>query len=59
MIEAVLGGALITALAGLLGIVLNRLRCRILVSDKGGWSCGAGFSEVKLQMPGGGGAEGG
>ena len=54
MVDAVLSGALITALAGLIGIVLNRLRCRILVSEADGWSCGAGFSEVKLPMPSGG-----
>ena len=58
MVEAVLGGAIVTALAGLLGIILNRLRCRILASEADGWSCGAGFSEVKLPMPGGG-AKGG
>jgi hypothetical protein len=47
-----LDAALIAAVGGLCGIILNKLRCRILVS-KGGWSCGAGFSEATLPLPGG------
>ncbi len=49
----VLDAALIAALGGLCGIVLNKLRGRILVSKVDGWSCGPHFSEDTLPLPGG------
>ena len=45
--------AVVAAVGGLCGIILNKLRCRILVSKVDGWSCGAGFSEATLPLPGG------
>ena len=45
--------ALVAAVSGLCGILSNKLRCRILVSQFDGWSCGAGFSEAPLPMLGG------
>ena len=49
--DTMLDAALIAAIGGLCGIVLNKLRCRILVSKEAGWSCGAGFSEIPLPLP--------
>jgi len=48
----VLDAALIAAVGGLCGIILNKMRCRLLVSKTGGWSCGAGFSEATLPLQG-------
>ena len=50
--EMVLDAALIAAVGGLCGIILNKMRCRLLVSKTGGWSCGAGFSEATLPLQG-------
>ena len=45
--------ALVAALGGLFGIILDKLRCRILVSKVDAWSCGAAFSEATSPLPGG------
>ena len=45
--------AMVAAVGGLCGIVLNKLRCRILGSREDGWSCGAGFSEATMPLPDG------
>ena len=52
MVDVTVAGAAITAIAGVLAIILNRLRCRFLISNDGGWSCGVGYTEFKLPMPG-------
>ena len=49
----VVDAALIAAVGGLCGIVLNKLRCRLLTSKTDGWSCGVGFNEIPLPLPGG------
>ena len=48
----VVDAALIAAVGGLCGIVLNKLCCRLLTSKVDGWSCGIGFSEVPLPVQG-------
>jgi hypothetical protein len=48
----VVDAALVAAVGGLCGIVLNKLRCRVLGNKVEGWSCGAGFSENPLPLPG-------
>ena len=48
----VVDAALVAAVGGLCGIVLNKLRCRVLGSKVEGWSCGVGFSEIPLPLPG-------
>ena len=54
MVDVTVAGAAITAIAGVLAIILNRLRCRFLISEDG-WSFGAGYTEQKLPpLPPGG-----
>ena len=55
VIDAVLGGALITACCGLLAAIISKLRCRFLVnnqSDDGlDWNFACGFTEIRLPPP--------
>ena len=46
--DPALTGSLITALIGLLGIILHKSRCITVCSDDGTWSCTIGFTEKPL-----------
>jgi len=50
--QEMIDAALVAAVCGLCGIVLNKLRCRLLTSNVVGWTCGVGFSEIPLPLPG-------
>ena len=55
MIDAALGGALITAAVGLLGAIISKLRCRFLVNNQADdgvdWNFACGFTEIRLPPP--------
>ena len=55
VIDAALGGALITACCGLIAAVISKLRCRFLVNNQSeeglDWNFACAFTEMRLPPP--------
>ena len=55
VIDAALGGAVITAGFGILAAIIAKLRCRFLVNNQSAegldWNFACGFTEIRLPPP--------